>query len=76
MVQAAGLNQHRNGNGGYMNTAVDEARKLIETLPETATWDDIMYELYVKQKLRSALDAEKKGRVLPHEDVKKRLTQK
>ena len=59
-----------------MNTAVDEARKLIETLPETATWDDIMYELYVKQKLRSALDAEKKGRVLPHEDVKKRLTQK
>ena len=76
MVQAAGLNQHRNGNGGYMNTAVDEARKLIETLPETATWDDIMYELYVKQKLRSALDAEKKGRVLPHEDVKKRLTGK
>jgi hypothetical protein len=56
-----------------MNTAVDEAKKLIETLPETATWDDIMYELYVKQKLRSALDAEKEGRVLPHEDAKKRL---
>ena len=59
-----------------MNTAVDEAKKLIETLPETATWDDIMYEFYVKQKLRSALDAEKEGRVLPHEDAKKRLTRK
>lgn len=59
-----------------MNTAVDEAKKLIEKLPETATWDDIMYELYVKQKLRSALDAEQEGRVLPHEDVKKRLTGK
>jgi hypothetical protein len=59
-----------------MNKAVDEARKLINTLPETATWDEIMYELYVKQKLRSALDAEKEGLVLPHEDVKKRLTQK
>jgi len=58
---------------GNMNTVVDEARKLIKTLPETATWDDIMYELYVKQKLRSALDAEQEGRVLPHEDVKKRL---
>lgn len=59
-----------------MNTAVDEAKKIIEALPETATWDDIMYELYVKQKLRSALDAEKEGRVLPHEDVKKRLARK
>ena len=59
-----------------MNTAIDEARKLIETLPETASWDDIMYQFYVKQKLRSALDAEKEGRVLPHEDVKKRLLQK
>ena len=59
-----------------MNIAVDEARKLIETIPATATWDDIMYQFYVKQKLRSALDAEKEGRVLPHEDVKKRLLQK
>jgi hypothetical protein len=59
-----------------MNTAIDEAKKLIETLPETATWDDIMYQFYVKQKLRSALDAEKEGRIVPHEDVKKRLLQK
>ncbi|PKN70139.1 MAG: hypothetical protein CVU54_07035 [Deltaproteobacteria bacterium HGW-Deltaproteobacteria-12] len=56
-----------------MNTAVDEARKLIEALPETASWDDIMYQFYVKQKLRSALDAEEEGRVVSHEEVKKRL---
>lgn len=59
-----------------MNTAVDEARKLIETIPETATWDDIMYQFYVKQKLRTALDAEEEGRVVSHEDVRKRLLQK
>ena len=56
-----------------MNTAVDEARKLIETMPKTATWDDIMNQFYVKRKLRSALEAEKEGRVVPHEDVRKRL---
>jgi len=56
-----------------MNTAVDEARKLIEALPETASWDDIMYQFYVKQKLRSALDAAEEGRVVSHEEVKKRL---
>jgi len=59
-----------------MNTALDEAKKIIEGLPETATWDDIMYELYVKQKLRKALDAETEGRLLSHDDVKKRLAVK
>lgn len=33
-----------------MSSAKDAARQIIEQLPEQATWDDIMYELYVKQK--------------------------
>lgn len=56
-----------------MESAKEEARKLIEKLPDQATWDDIMYELYVKKKLALALDAADKGDVLSHEDVKKRL---
>jgi hypothetical protein len=35
-----------------MQNAKDAARQIIEHLPEQATWDDIMYELYVKQKNR------------------------
>ena len=31
-----------------MNTVRDEARKLIDQLPDEATWDDVMYELYIK----------------------------
>lgn len=31
-----------------------EARKLIERLPETATWDDLAYEIYVRQGHRPA----------------------
>ena len=38
-----------------MNLAKDEAKKLIEKLPDTATWDDIMYELYVKKKIAAGL---------------------
>jgi len=56
-----------------MSIAKEEAKKLIEKLPEHATWDDIMYELYVKKKLAVALKAAEEGRVLSHEEVKKRL---
>lgn len=56
-----------------MNLVKDEAKKLIEKLPDTATWDDIMYELYVKKKIAAGLKAADEGRVVSHEDVKKRL---
>jgi len=32
-----------------MSIVKEEAKKLIDKLPEYATWDDIMYELYVKK---------------------------
>jgi hypothetical protein len=56
-----------------MNIAKEEARKLIDKLPDQATWDDIIYEFYVKKKIESALKAAQEGRVIPHEEVKKRF---
>jgi hypothetical protein len=32
-----------------MSIIKNEAKKLIDKLPEQATWDDIMYEFYVKK---------------------------
>jgi predicted transcriptional regulator len=59
-----------------MNLVKDEARRLIEKLPDTATWDDIMYELYVKKKIAGGLKAADEGRVVSHEEAKKRLLSK
>jgi predicted transcriptional regulator len=59
-----------------MNLVKDEAKKLIEKLPDTATWDDIMYELYVKKKIAVGLKAADEGRVVSHEEAKKRLLSK
>jgi len=56
-----------------MNIAKEEAKKLIEKLPDQASWDDIMYEFYVRKKLEVALKAAEEGRVVPHEEVKKRF---
>ena len=52
------------------------AKELIEHLPDQASWNDIMYELYVKQKIETGLKAVAKGRTAPHEEVKRRLLDK
>ncbi|HUZ47068.1 MAG TPA: hypothetical protein VMW54_10570 [Terriglobia bacterium] len=57
-----------------MGAVKDEAKKLIDALPEQATWDDIMYEFYVKKKLAKALDEAAAGKVLSHEAAKKELS--
>ena len=30
-----------------------EARRLVDNLPENATWDDLMYEIYVWQAIEA-----------------------
>ncbi len=56
-----------------MQNAKDAARQIINNLPEQATWDDIMYELYVKQKIEAGLKAADEGRTVSHQDAKERL---
>jgi len=56
-----------------MRTVKQEARNLIDKLPEQATWDDIMYEFYIKKKIEIGLKAADEGRVVSHEEVKKRF---
>lgn len=59
-----------------MQTAKEAARHLIDRLPDQATWEDIMYELYVKQKIEAGLKAVEEGRAIPHEEMKRRLLAK
>ena len=54
-------------------TAKEAARQIIDKLPEQASWDEIMYELHVKQKIDAGLQAAKDGRVVSHQDAKRRL---
>ena len=51
----------------------NEAKRLIENLPDTASWDDLMYEVYVKQKIDDVIKAADEGRVLTHDEVRKRF---
>lgn len=54
-----------------MNTVKEEAKRLIDKLPDEVTWDDIMAEIYFKQQVEQGLGDVKEGRVFSHEQVKK-----
>jgi predicted transcriptional regulator len=56
-----------------MQTAKQAARQMIDQVPDQASWDDIMYELYVKQKLEKGLKAVADGRTVSHGEAKRRL---
>ena len=36
-------------------TIRDEARRLVEQLPDDATWDDLLYDIYVRQSVEAGL---------------------
>ena len=54
-------------------SAKQAARELIEQLPESVSWNDLMYELYVKQKIEEGLQQLDEGRGISREEAKRRL---
>ena len=51
----------------------ERAKKVIENLSDQSTWDDLMVELYVRQKIDQGLDDLEKGRVVSHEEVRRMM---
>ena len=56
-----------------MSIIKNEAKKAHDNLPEDASWDDVMYEMYVRKKIDDGINAADKGEVITHEDVKKKF---
>jgi hypothetical protein len=54
-------------------TIKSEARRLVEQLPDDATWDDLMYEIYVRQAIEAGLQDSREGRTVPVAEVRRRL---
>ena len=46
---------------------------LVEKLPEHASWDDLLYEVYVRQAIDQGVADAEARRVIPHEDVLARV---
>jgi predicted transcriptional regulator len=55
--------------------AKDTVLRLLETLPDDASIEDIQYHLYVLQKIRAGEEAASAGKIIPHEEVMRELAE-
>ncbi|UCH97107.1 MAG: hypothetical protein JSV88_09720 [Candidatus Aminicenantes bacterium] len=51
----------------------EEARRLVDKLPEESTWDDLMHEIYVRQAVEAGLEDSKAGRTTDVGEVRKKF---
>lgn len=49
------------------------ARQAIETLPENSTWEDVIYRIYVRQKIEEGLADAEAGRFVDETDLRQHL---
>jgi predicted transcriptional regulator len=57
-----------------MNDVKDAVLELAQQLPEKCTWDEVMYKIFVRQKIDAGLKDADAGRTVPHEEVFKEFT--
>jgi predicted transcriptional regulator len=54
-------------------TVKDEARRLVERLPNDATWDDLQYQIEFRRAVEAGLKDSNEGRVVPLEEARRRF---
>ena len=56
-----------------MSAVKEQAIKIIESLPEDCTIEDIQYHLYVREKVERGIRAIDKGKTLSQEEAEKKV---
>ena len=51
----------------------EEAHRLVDNLPEGATWEEFMYQFYVRQAIESGLRDSEAVRTVDVEEVRSRF---
>lgn len=59
-----------------MASVKEVAVRIVEALPEEATWDDLMYAIYVNKKVEQGQDDMAAGNVVSHQQARKRAAKR
>jgi len=57
-----------------MKTAKEEVRRMLEQIPDDASFEDIQYHIYVREKIERGLKDIEEGRLLSQEEVEQRMS--
>ncbi len=56
-----------------MSSAKEEVRRILEVIPDNASFEDIQYHIYVREKIERGLEDVKNGNLLSREEVEQRM---
>lgn len=56
-----------------MSTAKKEVKKLLNQISDEASYEEIQYHTYIRQKIERGLKDAEEGRVLSQEEVERRM---
>jgi predicted transcriptional regulator len=46
---------------------------MVNDLPESATWEDLMYKIYVRQAIEAGLEDSQAGRLIEVDEVRRKF---
>ena len=52
-----------------------DAINLINNLPDNISWDDVMYHMYVRQKIERGKEAARDGKVVSSEEARRLMSE-
>lgn len=56
-----------------MPNAKDEVRKILDTLPEDATWEDVQYSIYIRERVERGRVESREQQLVDQEEVETRM---
>jgi hypothetical protein len=56
-----------------MSTVKEEIRKILDTLPDDVTWEDVQYSIYVRERIERGRREADDEKVIDQEEVERRM---
>ncbi len=56
-----------------MESVKTQVQEIARDLPDDATWDEVHYQLYIREKIAAGQKAVDEDRLTPHDEIKARL---
>jgi predicted transcriptional regulator len=56
-----------------MGSAKEQVRRILEHIPDSASFEDTQYHIYVREKTERGLEDVEQGRVISQEEAERRM---
>lgn len=56
-----------------MANTKEEIRKILDTLPDDATWEDVQYSIYVRERVERGKTEAAEGKIIDQDQIECRM---